>query len=308
MQFKTAARAAFLLLAVSLLVVAVVHEGDAILDSLGRLAPLRVAASALAVGLGLVAQQRSWRALFTGSDAGELPLRVAARIFFLGQLGKYVPGSIWTVVAQAELGRDYKISRQHSAVVALGAIAVQAVTGSAIGAAGLAVGSAEMLHTYWWALLTIPMGCVALWPPILNRLVAGALRVTRRANRVPDLTGQGLARSAAWAVAMWAAFGLHAWLIAVDLGASGWLDAATVVGAFALAWVVGLLIVFAPAGAGAREAALVLGLASIMAAPEALVLALVSRVLMIVGDVVAAALSARGRASTPAAAPTPNGG
>jgi hypothetical protein len=100
----------------------------------------------------------------------------------------------------------------------------------------------------------------------------------------------------------WLLLGAHAWLLATDLGASGPADLATVVGAFALAWVVGFVVVIAPAGAGPREAALVLGLAPVMAAPEGLVLALVSRVLMVVGDALLAAAFAR-RVATPDESP-----
>ncbi|HEY5516543.1 MAG TPA: lysylphosphatidylglycerol synthase domain-containing protein [Pengzhenrongella sp.] len=303
MRPKTAVRAAFLLLAVSLLVVAVVREGDAILVSFGRLSPLGVAGSALLVLAALAAQMLSWRALFHGSDAEHLTIRAAGRIYFLGQLGKYVPGSVWAVVAQAELGKDHRVARTQSAVVALGALVVLTVTGSVVGAAGLLVGSVEALTTYWWALLAIPVGAVALWPAVVNRLVLLALRISRRGSSAPALTGTGLLRSALWAVVQWLLFGAHAWLLAIDLGASGPADAATVVGAFALAWVVGFVVVIAPAGAGPREAALVLGLAPVMAAPEGLVLALVSRVLMMVGDGVLAAAFARPRTSHVTSAP-----
>jgi len=303
MRPKTAVRAAFLLLAVSLLVVAVVREGDAILVSFGRLSPLGVAGSALLVLAALAAQMLCWRALFHGSDAEHLTIRAAGRIYFLGQLGKYVPGSVWAVVAQAELGKDHRVARTQSAVVALGALVVLTVTGSVVGAAGLLVGSVEALTTYWWALLAIPVGAVALWPAVVNRLVLLALRISRRGSSAPALTGTGLLRSALWAVVQWLLFGAHAWLLAIDLGASGPADAATVVGAFALAWVVGFVVVIAPAGAGPREAALVLGLAPVMAAPEGLVLALVSRVLMMVGDGVLAAAFARPRTSHVTSAP-----
>jgi len=305
MRPKTAVRAGFLLLAVALLVVAVVREGDSILDSLGRLSPLRVAASALFVLAALTAQMLSWRALFRGSDAEHLTVRVAGRIYFLGQLGKYIPGSVWAVLAQAELGKDHRVPRSQSAVVALGALMVLTVTGGIVGAAGLTVGSAEALTTYWWALLAVPAGAVILCPAVLNRVVQRALRISRQGGPAPALTSGGLLRSALWAIVQWFLFGAHAWLLAVDLGASGPADAATVVGAFALAWVVGFVVVIAPAGAGPREAALVLGLAPIMAAPEGLVLALVSRVLMVVGDGLAAALVARrgARAAEPPLSP-----
>jgi hypothetical protein len=36
-----------------------------------------------------------------------------ARILFLGQLGKYLPGSVWPVLAQMELGKTYRVPRHR---------------------------------------------------------------------------------------------------------------------------------------------------------------------------------------------------
>jgi glycosyltransferase 2 family protein len=35
-------------------------------------------------------------------------------VFYLGQLGKYVPGTIWPVVTQMRLGRDYRVPPRTS--------------------------------------------------------------------------------------------------------------------------------------------------------------------------------------------------
>lgn len=295
MHRKTAVRAVFLLVALAALVVAVVVEREAFGDALTRLGPAAVALSALLAGVGLLAQMLSWRALFAGAEADVPRLRAAARIYFVGQLGKYLPGSVWAVVAQAELGKDHRISRARSAVVALGALAVLVVVGVVVSVAGLAIGSAGSLRAYWWVLAAIPAGVVVLSPPVFNRLVGTAMRVARRPGPPPTITGGGLASSAGWALVMWLAFGAHAWFLAAALGVTGLPDAFTVTGAFALAWVVGFLIVLAPAGAGPREAALVLALAPLMEPADALVVALVSRVLMVMGDALAAAVASRGR-------------
>lgn len=299
MHRKSAFRAAFLLVAVALLVVTLVHEREAAAAALTRLSLPTIALSGALLLVGLMAQMLSWRSMFDGSEVDVPPIRVAARIYFLGQLGKYVPGSVWAVVAQAELGKDHRISRARSAVVALGALVVLVVIGATVGAAGLAAGSAGSLHTYWWALAAVPIGIVVLSPPVFNRLVALALRLAHRTGPAPAITGAALLRSSGWALVMWLAFGAHAWVLASRLGADGLRDATTVVGAFALAWVVGFLVVIAPAGAGPREAALVLALAPVMDTPDALVLALVSRVLMLVGDGLVAAISAPRRRVAP---------
>ncbi len=61
------------------------------------------------LGFGnIFAAMMAWRSLLADLDS-TLPMPVAMRIFFLGQLGKYLPGSVWTVVAQADLGRDHSI-------------------------------------------------------------------------------------------------------------------------------------------------------------------------------------------------------
>lgn len=298
MRRKTAVRAAFLLVAVALLIAAVVRERDAIGAALGRLDPWSVALSALALVAGLLAQMLSWRSLFVGSEEHVLPVEAAARIYFVGQLGKYVPGSVWAMVAQAELGKDHRVPRRHSTVVALGALVVLVVVGAAVSAAGLATGSAASLRSYWWALLAIPVGIAVLSPPVFNRLVARGLRIARQTAGAPTIGATALLRSSGWAMVMWLAFGAHAWFLAAQLGAHGPRDAATVLGAFALAWVVGFLVVIAPAGAGPREAALVLALAPIMTTSDALVVALVSRLLMVLGDGALAAAVGRRRQST----------
>lgn len=294
MRRKNAVRAAFLLVALVLLVLTVVRERVALAAAVDRLAWPDLLASALLVLVGLGAQMLSWRALFVGSEVGVLPLPVAGRIYYLGQLGKYVPGSVWAVVAQAELGRDHRVTRARSAVVALGALVVLVVVGTVVGVAGLASGSSGSLRAYWWVLLAVPVGVALLWPPVFARIVQLAFRLARRSGEVPAVAPRGLLRSSGWALVMWLAFGAHAVVLVRGLGQDAPGAVATAVGAFALAWVVGFVVVIAPAGAGPREAALVLALAPVLSTADALVVALVSRVLMVLGDGLVAALGALG--------------
>ncbi|MGJ0223693.1 hypothetical protein ACQUZK_09860, partial [Streptococcus pyogenes] len=88
----------------------------------------------------------------------------------------YLPGSVWAVVAQADLGRDHHVPRARSAVVALAALVVLVVVGVVAGFAGLAAADATGLRTYWWAALAVPAGVVVLTPPVLARLLALAMR------------------------------------------------------------------------------------------------------------------------------------
>src|SRR5665647_2114164 len=125
-------------------------------------------------------------------------IRIAGRIYYAGQLGKYVPGSVWAVVAQAELGKDHRVPRARSATVALSALVVLVVVGTVVSAAGLAAGSTSSLRTYWWALLSVPVGIVLLSPRVFNRLIALALRMAKRAGAPPTISGAAVLRSSGW--------------------------------------------------------------------------------------------------------------
>ena len=112
---------------------------------------------------------------------------------------------------------------------------------------------------------------------------------------------RGMARALAWTTLGWLCYGAHAWfLISVFAGKGGHTFALSL-GGYALAWAVGFLIVFFPGGIGPREVALIAVLAPVMPSASALVVALASRVVMTVGDLVwAGAGLAFGRANRPA--------
>ncbi|ADG75249.1 conserved hypothetical protein [Cellulomonas flavigena DSM 20109] len=282
----------------------VVREREPIAAGFAGLRWELVAAAGALVVVGLAASAASWRAVLAGLGS-RVPARAAARIFFLAQLGKYVPGSVWPVVAQTEMSREYHVPRARSASAALAHLLVGTVCGVVAAAVALATSSADALATYWW---TIPVGVVGaamLVPAVLNRVLGLAFRVLRRPAPEP-VGGRDLLVACAWALVVWVAFGTHLWLLLLAHGLtptpSLWLLAT---GAYALAWVVGFVVVVLPAGAGAREAALVLALGATVGAGDALALALVSRVLMLGGDVVlagvAVAAARRGRQEHPLA-------
>ncbi len=272
---------------VGFIVAYVVQEWTGFVAGLRRLDALSIAGAVLAILAGLVCAMQSWRATLAGLGS-PLPFLAGARVFFLGQLGKYVPGSVWPILAQAELSSEYDVPRARTGLASLTQMLIGLVTGVCVAGGTLAVSSPEAFESYWWLLLVAVAGVVVLVPPVFNRLVALALRLTRR-QPAGTVSPRAVIVAALWCLGMWATFGLHLWLLARALGATGsglfWLST----GAYALAWVVGFVIVLLPAGAGAREAALVLALAPVLDRESALVLAVVSRILMLVGDGLCAA-------------------
>jgi glycosyltransferase 2 family protein len=283
-----------------LAVIAVVLAGQwqEVRPLLGRLSAPSVLAALAAVLAGIWGTFLSWRAGL--SDLGApLPLAAGMRVFFLGQLGKYLPGSIWPAVTQMRLGRDYQVPQRASGAAVV--VFMLAVIGTGL-LVGLPVvpllgdGAADQYH---WMLLVLPAAVLLAAPPVLNRLIALALRVARRPPLPAPLSLGGILRVAGWSIAAWLCYGVQVFVLARQLGATGGLLLLVqCTGAFAVAFASGPLLLVVPAGAGVREAALLLLLGPTITAPRAAVVAVVSRLLFIVGDLAwagAAVLAARRR-------------
>ncbi len=152
----------FVAAAVGLGVWAVVRQWHAVTTSLARMGAPAVIGAMLAILAAMVAAMLVWRVLL-GALGSPLPLRAAARILFVGQLGKYLPGSVWPVLAQMELGTAYAVPRRRSATASiltmlvslLGSLLTALVTLPFLG--GAAGG-------YRWAFLAVPALLACLHP------------------------------------------------------------------------------------------------------------------------------------------------
>ena len=214
------------------------------------------------------------------------PVRVrpASRMFFVAQLGKYLPGSVWPVVVQMRLGRENGIPRQRMALAFLLTLGLSVLVGLLVGVAALPALVQAEGRSVLFGLLLLPVLLALLVPQVLNGLLNRGLRLLRRPPLDQPFSGRDMARGVAWTLAFWVVFGLHVWLLSVGLGASAWETLPVAIGGFAVAFSIGPLLVVLPAGAGVREAVLVVLLGSVLTAPEATAVALTSRGLLMLTD------------------------
>ena len=288
-------RAALLLLVCACAGVALYANWSQARDAAAAL-PLWVLPAAVVAGTaGLTAQMLAWRALLAGLGS-PLPRRVAARVMFVGQLGKYLPGSVWAFVAQVELARDWDVPRSRGAAATLLAVGVTVAVSLAVAAVALPLSSAEAARRWWWALALAPLLLAALHPRVVGWGIRTAARPFARFREVAeagplDIGGRAMAAAVGWTLAAWVPLGLHVWLLTWAVGGDALRSLGPAAGAYALAWTLGLLVVFAPAGLGVREAVLVVALSPVVDAGAALVVAVLSRLVMTVADVGWAGLS-----------------
>lgn len=242
-----------------------------------------VAGSALAGALALFVSLVAWRGLLA-EFGSRLPLRTAGRVFFVGQLGKYLPGSVWSVLAQAELAKAHRVPRSSTFVVSALYLILSVGVGTVFAVVLLPFASPEAVRRYWWVATIIPLYLVALHPRIIGWGMALLARLLRRGESGQPPSYAGLLRTTGWQLLVWTCYGLHAWLLVLAFGGHGPRALSGAAGGFALAFCLGVLFVPVPAGAGVRDVALTVALGSFLAAPQALAVALVSRIVLVVLD------------------------
>jgi uncharacterized membrane protein YbhN (UPF0104 family) len=277
-------------------------EWPGVLAALGRTPWYSVAGSVAAAMAGAGSMMLAWRSVL--ADLGSpLPAGTTAHISFVSQLGKYVPGAIWSFAAHVELGHDHDVPRRRVAASVVMALAVTVAVGLAIAALGLPLASAAAARRYRWALAALPVILVCLCPPVLGWLTDRALGIIRlqRLERRP--TWRGLAVAAGWTVLGWLLLGLQAWLLLDGMTGCGADVLLLAVGGYALACSAALMLVVFPSGIGPRELILIAALAPVLDRPAALALAVLARVGTTVSDLawggIALAIGRRARTTVP---------
>ena len=223
----------------------------------------------------------------------------AQRIWIVTNFLKYLPGKIWLVLARVLQAQRHGIAK----IVTLTSFAYEYVL---FMAAGILVSAGTVpfwLHqgearAYWWTLLLVPATLIGFHPAIFGPILNFALKKTKRpplAQQIsfPRLLLLLLLFSWAWLL-LGLAFCLFVHAV-YPLPLRTW---PTLAGAFGASFVLGLLFLFTPGGLGVREAMLMVVMTSLggtyltAASAEgiAVVLALGSRVWMVLAEVLALGL------------------
>lgn len=282
---------------------AVAQQWDEVANDLSRIGIGAILLSAAAAAVALGSSMMAWRSLLVDLGA---PLRTidAAPVFFVGQLGKYVPGTVWPVVMQMAFAKAHGVGRRTVATAFVALMLVTVVTGVVMAGLALPIGDPDVARRYWWVGIGVPVVLVLLHPPVFSRCANAVARLIRRSVEIQAVSRRGLVVCSAWSVVTWTAYGLHLVPVGERLGASGSGFFLTCVGAYALAWCVGFVIVIVPAGLGVREAALVFALRGALPTAAATALALTSRLVVTVVELVLAGFGARRIVAPPRTQPS----
>jgi hypothetical protein len=265
----------------------------------------RIALASVIVLLTHGALIQSWRMLVQGWGS-RLSYPDAIRIWTVANLGRYLPGKIWSVGALAVLAKE----RGANPLAATGAALLGTLINLGAGFGVVAIAGPAVLDVLgagyraaaWIGAVLFLVGLAAL--PWLIRPVLGVLARRRPSLALPE---RDLAPGTVWVTALinaasWAGYGVAFTVVAhaVLPTVSGALPAFIAI--WTASYLVGYLVLVAPGGIGAREWALTAALVAfgITGAVEATVLAIVTRLWLTVLEVLPGLVSL---ALAPAARP-----
>ena len=286
-----ALRIGLLVVIVAACVIALWANWQEVSGQLRKLSVPVVLGAFVLVTLAPVLTLMGWRVLL--EDLGtHLALPPASSVFLVGQLGKYLPGSVWTVVAQAEMGAKLAVPRRRMAVVGILSIGLAVLTGCLLGIPAVQplVASRGDAFSWWWVAIAVALGCVLLWPRLLNAVIARGLRLLRREPLEHDLSGRAVALTSAWFVAAWVSTGMGTFVLARSVAPDAPLGPmlVTCIGGFALASAAGMFSILVPAGVGVRDGVLALLLVTLMPLPAAAAVVVVARFFAVLADLLLA--------------------
>ncbi|MET3806692.1 hypothetical protein ABIB25_003712 [Nakamurella sp. UYEF19] len=290
-------RVGFLLLVLAFGAYWVIKNRHSFADAAQRITFWPIAGALVAGALGAWSGVPAWRSVLAGLGS-PLPLKDAQRVFLTGQLGKYIPGGVWTVVAQARLAKDLDVPTTRSATASLMSILLSVVTAASMGALCLGIAGRQILGDYGWTLwLVLPLVAL-LHPAVLVWAGRVVSRITRRNVPLQRIPARNLVIAAAWSIGGQVVNGLQFFLLVGMVGGT-YPNPLLAIGLFSTATAVGIVVIFASAGAGPRELLLAAGLNPLMPPGSAALVVLLSRAVLTVVDLVLAGIALRaGRRTT----------
>ncbi|HEU4565212.1 MAG TPA: lysylphosphatidylglycerol synthase transmembrane domain-containing protein [Gemmatimonadaceae bacterium] len=265
--------------------------------------PAWLLASSALVFVAYLILIESWR-LALATWGAHVPFGDAARVWFVSNLGKYVPGKIWQITAMGMMlqrrGISLAVAGSAAVIVTIANVLVGLGLVFALGASALTI-PPELRRAAGVAVLLL--GAMLLASPRLVPLASGLIsRMSRReavSLRVPNAAPW---LSAVGSLAAWVLYGVAFRLFSVGLIGHAEGSWSAYIAVYSASYLIGYLALFAPGGIGVREIALTTALPALGLAtpPEAAMLTVASRLWLTVLEVVpgVALLLVRRRQST----------
>jgi hypothetical protein len=239
----------------------------------------------------------AWRATLR-VWAQSLPFADAARIWFVSNLGKYLPGKVWQIVAMGTMAQRAGVSATAAVgssllvnlVNIIAGLVVIAATSAGRLAAAVGRDDSESGGSIEIVVGAVTVGAVValfITPLVVPRLAAFAARATGRPIALPNVPYRALWITVGATTAAWLLYGIAFATFAHAISPRATGNATSYIAVYTGSYLAGYLALFVPGGVGVREAALVLAMPrfGLLPAADAAVVAIASRLWLTVLEI-----------------------
>ena len=255
---------------------------------------ITIAASGVVFLLAHCVLVMTWRKVLS-CWGDRLPFWTAARVWSVSNLGRYVPGNIWTIGAMGAMARQLDVSPVAAAGSALLGTLVNIAVGFVValvsGHALLLSRIPAPLRTFTVAVILVAAASLILLPFAIPRVAGVASRLTGRPFQA-TLPMRAVVYSLIGNVIAWLVYGAAFQLFMAGVLGRSTGEYISYLAAYTSSYLIGYIFLFAPAGVGFRETAMLelLQLAGLATLPEAALVTVTSRIWLTLLEVVPALL------------------
>lgn len=225
----------------------------------------------------------TWRRVVVGSGQA-LTFPQAARIWFVSNLGKYIPGKIWSIAAMTMMARDQSVS---GSVAAGSSVLIQLVTVVAgIGVVLVTGATAVENQAIAFAVAAVILAMLIFAPRLLPAAGRLAGSVIGREVTLPQIHAPLVWMTVVSSVVSWIAYGVAFQFFVRGILGSAAGATTSYIAVYAASYLIGFLALFAPGGAVVRESAIVTGMVrlALSGQADALAVAVTSRLWLTVTE------------------------
>jgi len=247
--------------------------------------------SLLGVSLTFAANTQIWRMIVRSLSGVSLPPYRSVYIWFMSNLGRYLPGKVWQIAGMAMMARGLGVPGVEAAASSVLAIVICMLAGACL---GLALFPAALAGSYAplvsWAWLGLPVMLAFLHPALLNRLIRLVSKWSGKPAVMGNLRLRDLLLWFTLNLLVWIVYGVCFYYFIHSVIPEARLSLGDAVGIYAVGYIIGFLMIFAPGGLGVRESVFVLLLTTSLGDLGAVVVALISRIWLTLAELVPVAI------------------
>ena len=211
-----------------------------------------------------------------------IPQKSASGIYFISQLGRYIPGKIWYILGRVGMTRKYNIPKRI--IILSGFLELVLVMASASIIFLLALIFFPIIpeiQTYLpYLAILIVLILIGIHPISLNLI----LKILKKTEIKIKLSYIKILLTLLFFILVWAIKGIAFYYLISSITLLDISNLFWVISVFSISWVIGYLILITPGGIGAREGLIVYLLTPLFPLPITVAISLLTRIWMIITE------------------------